>query len=575
MNDELNNQTTEQITEEGKDATISEKASIWVRWRKSLHDWNWYRVEHPERFSLNFHTPVRRYFAHVKKSYHRVKREHAERSFPESDYPALQLILFFFGSLPRLTAMVAEKRLLRRRSAIRKGAKRLRFFEEIRVHPLTFLASAMGIAAIAILISFYTIGTSVKYDGISLGAVDGFSVRRQVNELEQVTRDTLGDETYTLDRSLLETETGLVLRSKTEDRQTFAENLAEQAGKVAYGYVLYVDDAPIAATKYEGALEELLEQLKSGYATANTVECSFAESVEIRQTYVDASLMMNLGYIAEKLNASREAEVTYTVQGGDVWSMIAQSYGLSNAELLATNPGYDVANIHPGDVLTVSAAIPYLTVTNMERQSYVQNTPYSVTYQDDPSMYEGDYRVISSGIYGTADVTANVTYVNGVESHREVLSTVTLTEPVTEVQARGTAVRPSWAPTGNFHWPCYGVITSYFGGRETGISGASSYHLGLDIANGYGTAICAADGGTVTWAGWNSGGYGYLVIIDHGNGYSTYYAHNSSVIVSVGDHVYQGQQVARMGSTGISSGSHCHFAVLRNNTFVDPMNYLP
>ena len=88
-----------------------------------------------------------------------------------------------------------------------------------------------------------------------------------------------------------------------------------------------------------------------------------------------------------------------------------------------------------------------------------------------------------------------------------------------------------------------------------------------------GTAIYAADGGTVTYSGWR-GGYGYLVIIDHGNGYQTYYGHNSSLVVSAGEHVYKGQQIARMGSTGVSSGNHCHFGILINGTFVNPLNYL-
>ena len=85
--------------------------------------------------------------------------------------------------------------------------------------------------------------------------------------------------------------------------------------------------------------------------------------------------------------------------------------------------------------------------------------------------------------------------------------------------------------------------------------------------------ILAADGGTVTYSGWMSG-YGYLIIIDHGNGYVTYYGHNSSLLVSVGEHVHKGQQVARMGSTGVSSGNHCDFRIQLNGTFLNPLNYL-
>ena len=145
---------------------------------------------------------------------------------------------------------------------------------------------------------------------------------------------------------------------------------------------------------------------------------------------------------------------------------------------------------------------------------------------------------------------------------------------VAELQARGTMERPTWLPTGSFRWPCSGRISSRFGYRNTGIAGASTYHKGIDIGNSYGTPILAADGGTVTYAGWMSG-YGYLIIIDHGNGYETYYGHNSSLVASVGEKVYKGQQVARMGSTGISSGNHCHFGVKKNGTFVNPLNYLP
>ena len=100
-----------------------------------------------------------------------------------------------------------------------------------------------------------------------------------------------------------------------------------------------------------------------------------------------------------------------------------------------------------------------------------------------------------------------------------------------------------------------------------------AYHSGIDIGNSYGTSIYASDGGTVTYSGWMSG-YGYLIIIDHGNGYQTYYGHNSSLVASLGQKVHKGQLIARMGSTGRSTGNHCHFGVKFNGTFVNPLNYL-
>ena len=182
--------------------------------------------------------------------------------------------------------------------------------------------------------------------------------------------------------------------------------------------------------------------------------------------------------------------------------------------------------------------------------------------------------MLSKGAYGSADVIANVTFINGEEIKRETVASATLKQPVMETQARGTKPKPSWYPTGSFQWPCRGAITSGFGYRNTGIPGATTNHKGIDIAIPTGTAVCAADGGTVIYSGWYSS-YGYLVKVQHNKGFVTYYAHNSRLLVSVGDHVYKGQQIAVSGMTGIASGPHCHFGVELNGTFVNPMNYLP
>ena len=243
-------------------------------------------------------------------------------------------------------------------------------------------------------------------------------------------------------------------------------------------------------------------------------------------------------------------------------------------KLLELNPGYNIDKIQIGEVLTLSEAVPYLTVTVKQREYYVEDVMYDIEYTDTAYLYKGDYKVVSAGEYGAADVVANVTYVNGVETERTVLSSVLLKEPVTEQRLQGTKERPTWYPTGTFRWPISGRITSYFGGRSSPGGIGSTNHQGIDIAGSYGTPVYAADGGTVTYAGW-MGGYGYLVQIDHGNGYVTRYGHNSSLTVSVGEHVYKGQQIARVGSTGNSTGNHCHFEVRYNGVARNPLNYLP
>ncbi len=119
-------------------------------------------------------------------------------------------------------------------------------------------------------------------------------------------------------------------------------------------------------------------------------------------------------------------------------------------------------------------------------------------------------------------------------------------------------------------WPTTGVVTSPYGLRW----GGTDFHPGMDIANDMGTPIVATADGVVDYAGWNSGGYGNMVDIDHGNGIMTRYGHASQVVVSTGQHVKRGQLIAYMGSTGFSTGPHVHYEVHVNGQRVNPISYL-
>ena len=136
------------------------------------------------------------------------------------------------------------------------------------------------------------------------------------------------------------------------------------------------------------------------------------------------------------------------------------------------------------------------------------------------------------------------------------------------------SVMPSGGGNGSFVWPCSGPITSYYGWRVHPIFGTRKYHSGMDIAVDYGTPIHAAAAGVVVYSGW-MGGYGYAIMIDHGGGLVTIYGHNSSLAVSEGQRVSQGQLVAYAGSTGYSTGPHCHFEVRLHGEVTEPLNYLP
>lgn len=134
---------------------------------------------------------------------------------------------------------------------------------------------------------------------------------------------------------------------------------------------------------------------------------------------------------------------------------------------------------------------------------------------------------------------------------------------------RGQA-RYAQAFKGGLRMPVSGRITSRFGYRNHPITGVYKLHTGVDIACPTGSSICAAADGVVILAGW-MGAYGYAVVIDHGGGVSTLYGHNSRLLVGVGDTVKQGQTIARAGSTGYSTGPHCHFEKRVNGTPVNPL----
>lgn len=504
-----------------------------------------------------------------------IRREHEAGNFPESDRRIVQFVLLLAGLPPMCRSLLRESFSRGRNARLRlHTAVAARIPRRWRLHPAAFVAVALFTAGIVAFFSLYTLATTVVYHGETLDTVrSGSEAHKIAARVEDLTAEVLGSP-FTLDESSLQYTSSLVRRSELGDINDLERELTDEIGLVTYGYSLYIDDSLVGSTQYEGALDALLDQIRQDSISPDTLSVDFVEDVRIVEGYIPTAQIANLGYIAETINSTKSGEVTYTVVFGDTWSKIAARNDMTNDELLALNPGFNVNKINIGDELVLSKEIPYLTVRVTERQNYEEDVNYDINYVDDASMYQGDTRVIKKGVYGSADIVADVVYINGVETERTVISQVMLTAPKAETRARGTKERPSWLPTNSFRWPASGRITSYFGYRNTGIRGASTNHQGIDIACSYGSPIYAADGGTVEYTGYK-GAMGYTVIINHGNGYKTYYEHCSSFTCSAGQHVYKGQQIARVGSSGVASGAHCHFGIQKNGVYVNPLKYLP
>lgn len=144
------------------------------------------------------------------------------------------------------------------------------------------------------------------------------------------------------------------------------------------------------------------------------------------------------------------------------------------------------------------------------------------------------------------------------------------------VVARGPVAVPASASNRapEFIWPLQGPVTSPFGWRNHPVTGNRHFHEGIDIAAPQGTLVRAGADGVVITAGW-LGAFGRSVVIDHGGGYTTWYGHNSQLLVTVGERVRQGQEIAKVGATGVATGPHLDFRIKIGDRVVDPTNYLP
>jgi murein DD-endopeptidase MepM/ murein hydrolase activator NlpD len=248
----------------------------------------------------------------------------------------------------------------------------------------------------------------------------------------------------------------------------------------------------------------------------------------------------------------RRGVITHTVQMGETTEKIAEAYGLQATTVLWSNP--DIEDVP--DLLRIGQEVVILPVDGVYHTVAEDDTLESIAEK-----YKADVEAIKTLSYnGLREPLYRIQegmklIVPGGTKPYVPKRVTSYTGPI-PTDARGT---------GAFVWPVSGVITQ---GHWWG-------HRAIDIGAPTGSAVLSSDGGFVAFVGWTDIGYGYLIIIDHGNGYSSYYAHLSQMYVTLGQRVERGQVIGAVGSTGNSTGPHLHLEIRYNNEPQNPLVYLP
>lgn len=396
---------------------------------------------------------------------------------------------------------------------------------------------------------------------IEKGAVESVLPTVEVKE----TKAAVKSETIIDDRKIVKGAQPFILKTALNQVSDYAKLSLD-------GYSLLVNGSEVGFFSMSGDAEKTLIAYKAQILKNTQVDASyFKENVITESSRKTAVKFKGFGTTESVLNyitRGTDVEKIHTVADGESLWTISLKYDINVDELIKANPKITPERIKAGDKISLLVAKPLLTLCTVETVKYTEEIPYAVRYTDNKKLYKGEIKVTTKGSAGSRDVVAKVVKENGVVVGKEVLSEKVLIAAKEQIVAKGTLKKPATAATGKLAKPfSRGTYSSGFGRRW------GRMHEGVDWSMPIGSPILAADGGTVVSAGYD-GAYGYCIIINHGNGLKTRYAHNSKLLVSAGDKVYKGQKIASSGNSGRTTGPHLHFEVIKNGSVVNPMKYV-
>lgn len=355
-------------------------------------------------------------------------------------------------------------------------------------------------------------------------------------------------------------------------------------------YMLYVDDRQVGANADHDGMNSLISEIEAELLEAGSDDSGGTDSggteysrveiqnrIKIKKQLCEKSSIKTLDEINALLNpindsTPSESETTDNGEGIlriSAFSALSAGYD-GDSELIDLDVDYGMTRGSSSDNDDIQLNYYFIRTETVE-----ETVRYTTSYVDDYDSFVGTNTLAQQGSDGRRRVTYEISCdADGNEVSRSEVASETLIPMVERIIMVGATEIPDPVPTGTYIWPCEvnEGISSDYGGRD--LYGSYDFHLGIDIPGTLGDEVWASDGGEVVWASYTPS-YGNSVRIQHDDGYVTLYAHLDELLVEVGDSVYQGQLIGKMGHTGAAYGTHLHFEVRIGSSTVNPNKYLP
>lgn len=421
-------------------------------------------------------------------------------------------------------------------------------------------------------------GIAVEYNGKDLGIISAEA------DFDAAERDVQQRISYAESEESIDLSAKFSLRIISDsDKLVSVGQLADKMleasdEELTEAYGIYIDGRFIGAVRDKKSVQDALDEHLLNYKADGIVkEVSYANKIEYTKGIYLLSSLREEKETIDKLTSSNERKRVYVVQAEDTVLGIIQKFGMRIEDFDTLNPKAE-DGIKAGQMLTVTETENYLPIQYIREMESLTFLDYETVEVETSALNVGIRATLTKGERGEKLSNVEVTYIDGIEQSRQVLSSNITKNPVAEVIGIGTYSAMPDDPatvyfggpltgTGQMGWPVNGgwVSDSFISDRN---------HKGLDIAAPEGTEIYAAEEGQVISSGWNSGGYGNVVMIEHPNGYATVYAHMIMVYAVEGQYVTKGQLIGFVGNTGNSFGDHCHFEVRYQGICLDPASFM-